>query len=338
MERSFYGVGEKPSTFLAIGDFIDQAIRPNIAGDFSRLLRAAVTHIGMLLYLDQSRSVGPNSPVGQRRDVGLNENLAREILELHTLGVGSGYTQNDVRQFAELLTGLNIGPEGFRFNPRAAEPGPETILGKSYGGDTPDLGGIFEFLNDLSMRKETAHHISKKLCVHFISENPPDDLIDEMAAIYLQTNGQLQSVYEVMLAHPASTATPGGKVKWPLEYIVSSVRALGLAAQMSGLSLEQLRQTHIAMQAMGQDMFRPPGPDGWSEQGGNWITPPTLASRIKWAAGMAQEFGQEIDPLDLAQKILGAAATRELLFAAGEAQSKWEGVALVLVSPQFNRR
>lgn len=330
--------GKSPELLLAVGDFIDQAIRPNLAGRFSELLRAAVTHPAMLFYLDQNLSVGPNSPVGQRRNAGLNENLAREILELHTLGVGSAYTQGDVRQFAELLTGLGFGPEGVEFSPRAAEPGPETILGNTYGGDTPALSQIFEFLDDLSLKEETARHLSQKLCVHFISQSPPQDLVAEMSAVYLETGGQLLPVYEVMLGHPASATGPGNKVKWPVEYVVSSVRALGLAKQLSDVSLEELKQTHMAMQAMGQDMFRPLGPDGWPEQEEYWITPPTLATRIGWAAGMAQEFGAQIDPVPLAQKILGAAATSELLFAAKEAESKWEAVALVLVSPQFNRR
>ncbi len=330
--------GRNAELMLAVGSFVDEVIRPNLAGSFSALLRAAATHPAMLFYLDQNSSVGPNSPIGQRRGAGLNENLAREILELHTLGVSAAYTQQDVRQFAELLTGLGIDAKGFRFFPRAAEPGAETILGKTYGGDPPLLQDIFDFLDDLSLRADTARHIAQKLCVHFISQTPPAELIEQMTDAYLATGGQLQAVYEAMLSHPASARPVGDKVKWPFEYVVSCIRALGLGERLAGASLEELRQTHVAMQAMGQDLFRPPGPDGWPENGADWITPPTLAARIRWAAALAQEYGQDTDPEALARSVLGPGASPELLHAAREAESKWEGVALVLVSPRFNRR
>ncbi len=167
----------------------EEAIRPHIAGRFADLLIAAVLHPVMLMYLSQVGSVGPNSVVGLELGRGLNENLAREVLELHTLGVGGPYTQTDVRQFAELLTGLQYSlKHGFRFGPRNAEPGAEQVLGVSYGGSGPAvLDDIHQALEDIAVHPATAAHIARKLAVHFVSDDPDPDLVAQMAAAFRDT-------------------------------------------------------------------------------------------------------------------------------------------------------
>ena len=330
--------GKNQRVLLALGAYTDEAIRANVAGSFADILKAVVTHPGMLLYLDQVTSFGPNSVVGKRGDRGLNENLAREILELHTLGVNGSYAQEDVRQFAELLTGLRVNGDGFFYDKRAADPGSEQIFGKSYG-DRAGLKDILAFLDDLAAHPDTAGHIARKLAVHFVSENPPESLINAIAETYSNTRGDLMAVYKTMLAHPAIAAPMGGKVKWPTEYVISTVRALDLVEKFAEMSPREIRNgLHSPMQAMGMNVFRPPGPDGWSEAAADWITPPALAARIEWAIEVAKTYGQNVDPRNLLNEVLGDRASNELQVAVAGAESKWEGVALLLVSPEFNRR
>lgn len=324
---------------LALGDYTNSVIRPQVSARFSDMLKAVVTHPAMLLFLDQNASIGPNSAIGQRRGKGLNENLAREILELHTMGVGAGYTQEDVRQFAELLTGLTLSRDGFRYNPKLAEPGSEVIFGATYGGDQGRLDDIMAFLDDLSLHPETAAHICRKLAVHFISDTPPADMVGQMTAAYRDSDGDLTQVYAAMLDHPAAYDPERHKVKWPSEYIVSTLRALNLGEGLAAEKPQKLRNSLVVpMQAMGMDLFRPAGPDGWPEEAARWITPPMLAARIEWAMAVAEKFGQETDPRALLGQVLGTSVSEALQVAVAGAESKWEGVALLLVSPEFNRR
>lgn len=330
--------GKNQQVQLALGAYTDAAIRANVGGSFADILKAVVMHPGMLLYLDQVTSFGPNSVIGKRQNRGLNENLAREVLELHTMGVDGSYTQDDVRQFAELLTGLRLNDGGFYYDKRAAEPGAEQILGKSYGA-RGGLKDVLAFLDDLAVHPDTAAHISRKLAVHFIAENPPEDLVAAIAKTYRETGGELMAIYKTLLEHPASAAPLGAKVKWPTEYVISTLRALGLAEDFAQLSPREVSKAlQNPLQAMGMDIFRPAGPDGWSEAAADWITPPTLAARIEWAVEVAKTYGQTIDPRELVIEVLGEGASNELQVAVAGAESKWEGVALLLVSPEFNRR
>ncbi len=324
---------------LALGDYTDSVIRPNIAGRFADMLKGVITHPAMLMFLDQHSSIGPNSVLGRKQGRGLNENLAREVLELHTMGVGASYTQDDVRQFAELLTGLVLARDGFRFSPNAAEPGTEQILGKTYGGDPAKLADIMAFLDDLAVNPETAAHISRKLAVHFISDTPPADMVDQMTAAYRASDGDLMQVYAAMLAHPAAYNPARQKVKWPTEYMVSAMRALNLGEELAGGKPRELANVLLEpMRGMGMDMIRPFGPDGWPEEAEVWISPPTLAARISWGKSLAEEYGQHVDPRELLPQVLGSDVSEALKVAVAGAESKWEGVALMLVSPEFNRR
>lgn len=320
--------------------YFDQAIRPHVAGRFVEMLTAVVGHPSMIRYLDQNASFGPNSRAGQRRERGLNENLAREILELHTLGVDGPYTQTDVREFAELLTGLGIGAEGARFFDNRAEPGSEEVLGVTYGDGGPDEGVITEFLHDLAMKPATAQHLARKLAVHFIGPDYPVDLVSAMADEYLRHDGELNAMYSVLVTHPAAQSPLGQKIRQPFEYIVASMRAVGLDPDViRQLSPRDMRR-HVTpdLAAMGQPPYRPNGPDGWPEEAQAWITPPLLASRITWAKELARTHASHLDPRRLLDTVIGDQAPEELSFAVAGAEAKWEGVALMLVSPAFMRR
>ena len=324
---------------LMLGAYLNESIRPHISGPFSEMLKAAVTHPSMLFYLNQNVSTGPNSVVGQRRDMGLNENLAREVLELHTLGVGGPYSQEDVRQFAELLTGLGIGPEGTRFTPNRAEPGVEAILGHQYGGARAQIEHIYEFLDELAMNPATAIHLAGKLVVHFIGPAPRPELVARMAAAYLSSGGNLTALYEVLLDDPASKSAEFPKVRPPMEYVATVARALDFDAEsILNANPNDTRNLSKALEAMGQRPFQPSGPDGWPEAAENWITPPQLAARIAWAGQAARTHAADRDPRALMEAILGDTAPEFLSFAVSGAETKWEGVALLLVSPSLMRR
>ena len=323
-----------------IPDFRDHAIGAHIAGRFADMLKAVVTHPAMLIYLDQNVSVGPNAPNADGNGQGLNENLARELLELHTRGVGGDYGQHDVREMAELLTGLRVTPNGFVFRKRLAEPGPEVVLGRSYGGGPARLDDIYAALEDLALHPDTAEHIVRKLAVHFVSPEPDDGLVKALAAEYMTHGGALQPVYEALLNHPVAWSAPLEKVKPPLDFMTSAFRATGLGADdLVALSHRELRKGIVdPLVAMGQDPFRPPGPDGWSEAAEAWISAPTLAARLRWALGLARRLGDEIDPRDMIDAALGSLADPVLRIAVAGSETRWEGVALVLASPAFNRR
>lgn len=209
-----------------------EVIRPRLAGPFTDMLRAAITHPAMLIYLDQVKSVGPNSRRGENSKRGLNENLGRELLELHTLGANSGYTQDDVRAAALVLTGLTIDRDSGRteFRKNFAEPGPieVKILGKAYGSDKRSIDDTHAMLADLASAPPTAGHICRKLAVHFISDQPPEPLVTAMVDAWKASNGDLSAVYTAMLRHPAAWENPGEKARQPFDYIVTGLRTAGL--------------------------------------------------------------------------------------------------------------
>ncbi|MFN4204411.1 MAG: DUF1800 family protein [Tabrizicola sp.] len=316
---------------------IDEAIRPHVTGRFADMLRAVTTHPAMLIYLNQDASFGPGSPKGKRQKKGLNENLARELLELHTLGVGSAYSQRDVRQLAELLTGLAVRPGGYVFDDRRAEPGAETVLGVTYSGtgEAP----VLQVLDDLAARPETAGHLASKLAVHFVADAPDPGLVADLAARFRATEGDLAAVAAALIEHPA--ALKGEKTRQPFDYMVAAMRALGLGADaISGLSPRAFRRlVLLPLQAMGQPFQRAPGPDGWPEAAADWITPQGLAARIDWAMQAPERLVRPLpDPRAFLTAALGARAGEKLAWAVGAAESGRDGVGLVLASPEFNRR
>ena len=329
----------------AWGSYQEEAIRPNVNRSFGDMLVAAATHPSMLLFLDQVRSIGPNSRAAKnnkkkRKVKGLNENLAREVMELHTLGVGGAYSQSDVRQAAELLTGLVVGPDGAKFLPRWAEPGSEAILGKQYGGNPARLEDIEGFLRDLALHPDTAKHVVTKLVVHFISDDPDPALVDELTRVYRNTDGDLPSVYGAMLDHPATWVDLGQKARQPFEFMVASLRALGVSRiDFDGFSTGQLRRgLMLPLANMGQPLRNAPGPNGWPEEAEAWITPQGVASRLQWALAVSRLLGGYRDPRDFVEAALRELAGGSLKFAVAGAEQREEGLTLVLASPEFNRR
>ncbi|MEM9708321.1 MAG: DUF1800 domain-containing protein [Pseudomonadota bacterium] len=325
---------------LLVPDFVDRVIRPHIDGTFPTMLEAVAEHPAMLLYLNQANSVGPNSQVGQRRGRGLNENLAREVLELHTIGVDAAYTQRDVRELARLLTGLGTDKTGFRFRQGIAEPGQMEVLGQTYRRSEPDLQSIRTALRDIALRPETARHLSKKLYRHFVGAPVDPGAIQAMAKAYRANDGALLPVYQAMLAHPSAWERPLSNAKLPFHFIVSTFRAAGATEDdIEGMSRGNIQKgIHTPMINMGQRPFQPRGPDGWSEEPTAWITPPMLATRIRWAAEFAQRLLAKKDPREFLEDALGDAASDLLRFAVAGSEQRVEGIALTLVSPEFNRR
>jgi uncharacterized protein (DUF1800 family) len=320
--------------------FVEDALRPHLTGRFADMLLAVVRHPGMLRYLDQTRSVGPNSRRASRRGGGLNENLARELLELHTMGVGAAYDQSDVRQLALLLTGLTYDDRrGFSYDDRMAEPGPKTVLGQTYDG--PGEAAIAAFLRDLSVRPDTAHHIARKLAVHFLSDAPDPAVVDAMAAAWTASGGDLMQVYAALLHHPAALSEPAAKARQPWDYLAAALRGLGIRGEdVMGWPDERLRDALILpLRAMGQAWKSPPGPDGWGEAIETWITPQGLAERISWAMRWPAELAAPLpDPQTFAQTVLADRAAPATLWACERAENRAEGVGIVLASPEFNRR
>ena len=223
---------KKRPMYLYTSLFEAEVIRRRLAGPFSDLLREAATHPAMLIYLDQVKSAGPNSRRGEGGDRGLNENLGRELLELHTVGVGTGYRQDDVRAVALALTGLNVDRDHGRteFRRRTAEPGPIDIpfLGKSYGGKRRTIEDVYTLLDDLAMQPATAQHICRKLAVHFIADEPPMPVVKAMVEAWTASRGNLMDVYAAMLRQPAAWEEPGRKARQPFDYVVTGLRAAGL--------------------------------------------------------------------------------------------------------------
>ncbi|MFD1794642.1 DUF1800 domain-containing protein [Paracoccus aurantiacus] len=329
--------------------FHEDAIRANQRTRFADLLRAATLHPAMLLYLDQNASTGPNSPLAVTRrrkgqgSPGLNENHARELLELHSMGVGSGYTQQDVRQLAELMTGLGINAKReFDFNKNRAEPGAETVLGAEYGGGRPPrLAEFVAFLEDLSVRPETARFICTKLVRHFCTDDPPSKLLNEMIARFRDTGGELVPVYEVMVGHAQSRETFAQKVRQPQDLLIASLRALRIGGdRIMALEGKELWRLYVRpLTRMGQNPQGAPQPEGWPESAMSWLTPQLLAARINWAMGQpAKLLDQLPDPREFASQVIAGPTRDRVIDMAARAESRSDGIGIVLASPQFNRR
>lgn len=327
-----------------VSPYIESAIRPFLSGRFEDLLIAAVTNPLMLHYLDQSRSIGPNSQVARKRNrnAGLNENLAREVLELHTLGVDGPYGQSDVRQLAELFTGLSYtASKGFFFRGTKAEPGSETVLGVSYGGGMASLDPVLQVLRDLAAHPATARHIAWKLAVHFTRDDPDPGLVSKLTASYLQSGGDLLQVYDTLLQHPASWAPELKNIKPPQCFVASACRALGVdESSLTGWNAKKIQKVFVApLKMMGQPWQAAPGPDGWPEEDQAWITPQGLSARLQWAMAAPQIVLQSLpDPVDFAHQSLGVRASERVKFVAGAAETRAEAIGLVLASPAFQRR
>lgn len=333
------------------GDHEFRAIRPHVMGRFSDLLIAAVRHPAMQLYLDQILSVGPDSPfaVRQRRPrnaPGLNENLAREILELHTLGVRSGYTQADVTAFAKALTGLSVAglgrgalrqliPDGTQpgeivYIAERHQPGEQMILGKRY----PDTGGkqAEAVLRDLAVHPATARHIATKLARHFTADDPPKALVDRLAADFLRSGGDLPSLYRTLIASPEPWQGAPSMFKSPWDWAVSMARALPVSM------LGERQNVSGLLGQLGQQVWRPESPAGYGDTVATWAGSGALMQRVELASRIALRIGDRADARTLAPSALGDALAPDVAEAIARADSPAQGLTLLFASPAFLRR
>jgi uncharacterized protein (DUF1800 family) len=309
-----------------------EAIRPHAFGNFKDLARSAVLHPSMLLYLDNAQSIGPQSRAGQRRAKGLNENLARELLELHTLGVNGGYTQQDVTQTARLLTGWTVRPETngkAGFVEALHEPGTKTILGKTYpqGAHALDL-----LLGDLVQHPACARFVATKLVRHFVTDEPPPALVDAISARFRSTGGDLQAVAQALFGNDiAWQSDHQPKFKRPEEYVLSAHRMLKMP-------MASVEQTVAAVQGMGQAVGRAPSPQGWPDTAEEWLSPDALLKRVQWADRFAETHSTAADARALSKLAWGADLSMGTLQHIERAESSAQALALTLASPEFQRR
>ncbi|MEO8307188.1 MAG: DUF1800 domain-containing protein [Pseudomonadota bacterium] len=321
-----------------------EAIRPHVLGKFQDMLLAVEQHPAMLLYLDNAQSVGPDSKAadiaGRRgRKVGLNENLGREILELHTLGVDAGYTQDDVRALASIITGWSIGgnlgrlqggdPGSFYFREILHQPGKQVLLGKTYKQD--GMGQGEAALRDLAANPHTARHISTKLARHFIADDLPDVVVNRLTTAFEKSHGDLPTVYRALLDSPEAWALPAVKFKTPSEYLISTYRALDLP-------VAEGRREVQTFELLGQRNFQPGSPAGWPDRSADWDGSAALLKRLEWVQALGQRLGADHNALLVADSALGASLHADTRRAIERAQDGPQAMALLLSSPDFMRR
>ena len=315
------------------GAFEREAIRPHVTGRFADMLLAAERHPAMLFYLDQVTSVGPHSPVGQRQNKGLNENLAREMMELHTLGVDGGYTQNDVEALARILTGWSIArlrdPDvgTFHFYPALHEPGPQVLLGKTYAEEGDDQSDIA--LRDLAAHPATAKHIALKLARHFIADNPPPDAVARIARVFQETGGDLKRVTAAVI-HEDAAWKPFTKVRTPEELVIAASIVTDFAPPTPFL----VQTLHI----LDQQPFFAPQPSGWPDEAKDWVGPESVLHRADCCQSFAARLPNPPDPIVLADAVFGETLPDDTAQAIKRAASRREGLALLMASPEFQRR
>jgi uncharacterized protein (DUF1800 family) len=317
------------------GAYEREAIRPHVLGHFGDMLLAVETHPAMLLYLDNARSIGPNSPAGRAGGKGLNENLAREILELHTLGVRTVYSQADVTRFADVITGWTIVPPRpelphageFIFNPRMHEPAAQKVIDKTY----PDAG--FEqgraVLQALARHPATARHVATKLARHFVADDPSLALVDKLSKRFLDTQGNLKEMAKTLIAAPESWASPPRKLKRPGEWMIGMLRA-------TNSDPPDIRPIMQAQNLLGEPLWRPPAPNGFADKDAAWID--GMAQRLDIATQAARRLGSQIDPKAVLEVALGPLASAETRQTINRAESRPQALALLFMAPEFQRR
>jgi len=319
------------------GAFEREAIRPHVLGRFADMLRAVEQHPAMLFFLDNQQSLGPNSRAGINRKRGLNENLAREIMELHTLGVGGGYTQADVTSLARIITGWTFaGPQGqlappgsFAFNANAHEPGPQTLLNKSY--DDNGLAQGEAALNDLARHPSTAKFIATKLVRHFVADDPPPALVTRLADTFHKSDGDLAAVSRALVESDEAWAAPLTKIRSPYDYIIATGRMLAAIPPEPNRYLGPLN-------LLGQPLWSPAGPNGFADTNAVWASPEGMKLRLDLAAQIGERTGDSVEPRDLIRVVAGDAATPETKRAIELPESRKQAMALLLMSPEFQRR
>jgi len=335
---------EKPQVAALAGAFEAEAIRPHVLGRFEDMLLAVERHPAMQVFLDQVRSVGPDSMAAMRADArdpqhkrGLNENLAREIMELHTLGVRTGYTQDDVTEFARALTGWSIvGPKGgggvpgsFVYRPGLHEPGERTIRGRRYAeqGEAQALA----VLHDLADAPATARHVATKLARHFAGDDPSPALVARLDRAFQASNGDLPSVYRALVASQEAWSSAPVKFKTPWDWVLSTLRGLG-TRELDGVKAAPL------LTQLGQPVWRPGSPAGYDDIAASWAAPDALVRRVELAQRIAARAGDRIDARMLGPRLSAGSLSPATALALSRAESAQTALALLLVSPDFQRR
>jgi len=340
---------DKPVCLGIAGALENEAIRPRIDGHFTDLLLAVETHPAMITYLDNERSAGPHSELGDRaarrhrergpEKIGLNENLAREILELHTLGVDGGYQQADVTSFAAVITGWSIGggqgpfadgePGDFVFRAALHEPGSKRVLGRGYSDSGLAQGQAV--LRDLAGHPATARHLATKLARHFVADDPSAALVDRLARAYSANDGYLPPVYEALVNWEEAWEAEPQKFKQPYEFVYSALRALEVTPG-------QPKALLAGFEVLGQRHWSPGSPAGWPDRQADWNGADALMKRIEWSVALADRVGDKRSALDSASAALGSLASAHTLKSLGNAASASQALALLLMSPEFQRR
>lgn len=311
-----------------------EAIRPHATGRFRDLLGAVAHHPAMLFYLDNVKSTGPNSAYGKRVNVGLNENLGRELMELHTLGVDGGYTQDDVRAMTLILTGWSVAvgkdPPGtiFIFRPTAHEPGAKTLLGKTYPEAGQDEGEAA--LDTLARHPSTARHVTGQLARHLVADTPPQALVDRLARVFLDTDGDLGAVTQALVDSREAWAPERRKFKTPVELYASCLRGFGID------TVDENAPNWV--RRLGQQLYNAPSPQGWPDREADWLAPELVMQRIEWSYQAIPRVTGDQPPVPFAEAILGPTLSDRTKGVLMGAPSAREGIALALLSPEFQRR
>jgi uncharacterized protein (DUF1800 family) len=311
--------------------YVREAIRPHVTGKFHDMLLAVMRHPAMLLYLDNAVSIGPHSPVGLRKGMGLNENLARESLELHTVSPASGYTQADVTSYAAILTGWGIdmrrADPGFAFHPPLHEPGSKTLMGRSF--PEGEQGGL-EALAFLAAHPATHRHLATKLVRHFVADTPPPDAVARIEGVLRDTNGDLGAA-SIALTELPEAWSPFAKLRSPEEFAIAVVRAADLPGS------DQFNLLGIVT-VLGQAPYTAAFPIGWPDTAAEWAGSQEIMSRVDWAYNFGGRAAQHVVPEEIAEAALGPLVKPATLQAIQHAGSRQEALTLLFTSPEFQRR
>jgi uncharacterized protein (DUF1800 family) len=319
------------------GSFEREAIRPHVLGRFGDMLKAVEQHPAMLFFLDNQQSLGPDSRAGQNRKRGLNENLAREIMELHTLGVGGGYTQDDVTSLARIITGWTFAgrqgqlgvPGSFVFNANAHQPGAQRLLGKTYEDNGVAQGEAA--LADIARHPSTAKFIAAKFARHFVADNPPPALVARLQDVFRKSDGDLRALTVALLDSDEAWQAPPIKLRSPYEFLVAAGRLL---AQIPEDPTRYLGGLNV----LGQPLWSPAGPNGFPDSNAAWAAPEGMKLRLDISAQIASRLPANVDPRDLLQLAAADAASPETRRTIELAESRQQALALLLMSPEFQRR
>jgi len=326
-----------PLARMWAGAFEREAIRPHVVGRFGDMLKAVEQHPAMLFFLDNQQSLGPDSRAGQNRKRGLNENLAREIMELHTLGVGGGYSQDDVTSLARILTGWTFAgrqgllgtPGSFVFNANAHEPGAQPLLGKTYQDDGVAQGETA--LADIARHPSTAAFIAGKFARHFVADDPPPAVVARLQQAFHSSDGDLKALALALVDCDEAWQAPQTKLRSPYEFLVATGRLLSRIPEDPGLYLGGLN-------LLGQPLWSPAGPNGFPDSNAAWAAPEGMKLRLDVSAQVASRIGDSVDPRQLLELAAADAASPETRQTVERAESRQQALALLLMSPEFQRR